>query len=416
MNSSEILKLVDAIHRDKRIDKEIVFTGLESAIVTAARKQYGEEVEINAHIDRQTGDITATKEGEPINPEDVGERIGAQSAKQVIIQKIKEAERDAVYNEWERQIDQIVVGITQKIEGGRGRGGESGSEGGAVIVSLGGVEAVLPRNERMPGEMFEVGDRIRGQVIEVKKIGAKVKVILSRLRPLFVERLFEQEIPEIQDGIITIKKDAVNHEPGVAREPGYRTKISVYSNDQRIDCVGACIGIRGSRIKNITDELNNERIDVIPWAPVKQEFIANALRPAEIEEVILCQMLGRAVVLVKQEQRSLAIGRNGQNVRLASKLVGWDIEIMTREELEANLEKAIEGFGLIEGVTPELTDVLVGEGFMSFDDLSIIEPTDLMQIGELTAEQTEKIIEQAERYAEQEEQYRSGTSLNVDDV
>jgi N utilization substance protein A len=165
--------------------------------------------------------------------------------------------------------------------------------------------------------------------------------------------------------------------------------------------------MRGSRIKNVTDELNNERIDVIPWSSVLQEYIANALRPADIEEVILCSMLGRAVVLVKQEQRSLAIGRNGQNVRLASKLVGWDVEIMTREELEADLEKAIEGFMLIEGVASELADKLVGEGFMSFDDLSIIEPNDLMQIGELTAEQADIIIEQAERYAEQEEQYKS---------
>ena len=164
--------------------------------------------------------------------------------------------------------------------------------------------------------------------------------------------------------------------------------------------------MRGSRIKNVTDELNNERIDVVPWDNDLQTYIPNALRPAEVEEVILCSMLGRAVVLVKQDQRSLAIGRKGQNVRLASKLVGWDVEIMTREELEADLEKAVEGYGLIEGISPELADRLVGEGFLSFDDLSIIEPNDLMQMGDLTEEAANAIIGQAERFAEQEEQYK----------
>ncbi|MDR3233547.1 MAG: transcription termination factor NusA, partial [Planctomycetaceae bacterium] len=214
MNPIEILKIVDAIHRDKRIDKEIVFIGVESAIATAARKQYGEEADIKIFIDRQTGEITGTKDGIEISPQEIGERVGAQSAKQVIIQKIKEAERDAVYDEQTSQVGQVAIGIVQKIEGGRGRGrrDEPGSEGGSVIIALHGVEAVLPRSERMPGEMFQIGDRVRGVVIEVRKTGAKVRVVLSRIRPLFVQRLFEQEIPEIQDAVIEIK--------GVAREPG----------------------------------------------------------------------------------------------------------------------------------------------------------------------------------------------------
>jgi len=400
MNANEILKIVDAIHRDKRIDKEIVFTGIEAAIATAARKQYGELAEIEITIDRQTGEVSGTRDGEPISPREIGERIGAQSAKQVIIQKIKEAERDAIYEEQRSQIGQMVTGIVHKIEGAR-RGKDADEifrEAGAVIVNIPGAEAVLPRSDRIPGEMFNVGDRLRGVVTDVKKSGSKVRVILSRIRPAFVQALFEQEIPEIQDAVIEVK--------GIAREPGYRTKIAVYSSDQRIDCVGACIGMRGSRIKNVTDELNNERIDVVPWHQDLQMYIPNALRPAEVEEVILCSMLGRAVVLVKQDQRSLAIGRKGQNVRLASKLVGWDVEIMTREELEADLEKAVEGYGLIEGITPDLADRLVGEGFLSFDDLSIIEPNDLMQMGDLTEEAANAIIEQAERYAEQEEQYK----------
>ena len=404
MNPSEILKIVDAIHRDKRIDKEIVFTGVEAAIATAARKQYGEGVEVAITIDRLTGDVSGTKDGSPISPKEIGERIGAQSAKQVIIQKIKEAERDAIYEEQLSQVGQMVVGLVQKIEGAR-RGKDADDifrEAGAIIVSVPGAEAVLPRSERIPGEMFNIGDRLRGIVTDVKKSGAKVRVILSRIRPSFVQKLFEQEIPEIQDAVIDIK--------GIAREPGYRTKIAVYSSDQRIDCVGACIGMRGSRIKNVTDELNNERIDVVPWHQDLQMYIPNALRPAEVEEVILCSMLGRAVVLVKQDQRSLAIGRKGQNVRLASKLVGWDVEIMTREELEADLEKAVEGYGLIEGINSDLADRLVGEGFLSFDDLSIIEPNDLMQMGDLTEEAANAIIEQAERYAEQEEQYKEKAS------
>ena len=405
MNASEILKIVDAIHRDKRIDKEIIFTGVEAAIATAARKQYGEGVIVEFTIDRLTGEISGTKDGDPIPPKEIGERIGAQSAKQVIIQKIKEAERDAIFEEQRSQIGQIVVGIVHKIEGAR-RGKDADDifrEPGAIVVTVPGAEAVLPRSERIPGEMFNVGDRMRGVVTEVRKSGAKVRVIMSRVRPLFVQRLFEQEIPEIQDAVIEIK--------GIAREPGYRTKIAVHSSDQRIDCVGACIGMRGSRIKNVTDELNNERIDVVPWAQDLQMYIPNALRPAEVEEVILCQMLGRAVVLVKQDQRSLAIGRKGQNVRLASKLVGWDVEIMTREELEADLEKAVEGYGLIEGISPDLADRLVGEGFLSFDDLSIIEPNDLMQMGDLTEESANAIIDQAERYAEQEEQYKEQATM-----
>ncbi|MDR1141349.1 MAG: transcription termination factor NusA [Planctomycetaceae bacterium] len=402
MNPSEVLRIVDAIHRDKRIDKEIVFVGIEAAIATAARKQYGEDTTIKIHVDRETGEISGTQNGEPLSPEEMSERIGAQSAKQVMIQKIREAERDAIFEENRAQIDQMVVGIVQRIESGKGKKDDGFREGGAITVSLHGVEAVLPRGERIPGEVFHPGDRVRGIVIEVKKTGNRVKVILSRIRPIFVQKLFEQEIPEIQEAVIEIKS--------IAREPGYRTKMAVYSSDQRIDCVGACIGMRGSRIKNITEELNDERIDVVPWSSDMQVFIPNALRPAEIEEVILCSMLGRAVVLVRQDQRSLAIGRKGQNVRLASKLCGWDVEIMTREELEADIEKAIEGYSLIQGIDPELADRLVGEGFLTFDDLSIIEPNDLAQMGNISMEEAEAIIEQAEQFAEQEEKIKANQS------
>jgi N utilization substance protein A len=210
-----------------------------------------------------------------------------------------------------------------------------------------------------------------------------------------VQRLFEQEIPEISEGVIEMRS--------TAREPGYRTKVAVSSMDQRVDCVGACVGVRGNRIKNIVDELAGERIDIVRWSDDMQVLIPNALQPAETEEVILCQMLGRAIVLVREDQLSLAIGKRGQNVRLASKLCGWDIEIMTRDELDEQIERAVAGFSSLEGIEPELAEKLVGEGFLSYDDLAVIEPDSLMEMGGLTAEQVQTIVGQAEKKAEQAE-------------
>jgi N utilization substance protein A len=210
-----------------------------------------------------------------------------------------------------------------------------------------------------------------------------------------VQRLFEQEIPEIIDSVIEIR--------AIAREPGYRSKVAVSSSDQRVDCVGACVGVRGNRIKNIVDELGGERIDIVRWDDNLEVLIPNALQPAEVEQVILCRMLGRAIVLVREDQLSLAIGRRGQNVRLASKLSGWDIEIMTQDELAESIDRAVQGFSAIEGVAQELAEKLVEEGFLSYDDLSIIEPDDLMEMGGLSEEQVELIVEQAEGRAEEAE-------------
>ena len=208
--------------------------------------------------------------------------------------------------------------------------------------------------------------------------------------------MFEQEIPEIAEGVITVRE--------ISREAGYRSKVAVSSSDQRVDCVGACVGVRGNRIKNIVDELSGERIDIVRYNDNMQELIPNALQPAEVEEVILCKMMGRAIVLVREDQLSLAIGRRGQNVRLASKLCGWDIELMTRVELEEQIDRAVTGFGSLEGVSDTLAEQLVGEGYLSYDDLSVIEPDDLMTMGELTAEQIGAIVKQAEQRAEEAEQ------------
>ncbi|MBX7166696.1 MAG: transcription termination factor NusA [Pirellulales bacterium] len=383
MNASEILRLVDSIHRDKNIDKEIVFEGIEAALVSAAKKHYGEEDEIIVKIDRTDGSITSSRNGEALDPEETVGRIGAQTAKQVMIQKIREAERDALYDEYDAMKGQLVNGVVQRFEGG------------VATVQLTNVEALLPRSEQIPGESYHANERVRAVVCEVRKQGTRVKVILSRTRADLVRRLFEQEIPEISDGVIEIR--------AMAREPGYRTKVAVSSSDQRVDCVGACVGVRGNRIKNIVEELGGERIDIVRWSDDMQTLIPNALQPAEVDEVILCQMLGRAIVLVREDQLSLAIGRRGQNVRLASKLCGWDIEIMTREELDEQIERAVAGFCSIEGVEESLSERLVGEGFLTYDDLSVIEPDALMEMGDLTEEQVNHIVAQAEAKAAEAE-------------
>ena len=375
MDPNELLRIVDAIHRDKGIDKEIVFEGIEAALVSAAKKHYGEEEEVAFAIDRDSGAIHGSHNGVPMDTAEIAERIGAQTAKQVMIQKIREAERDALYYEYDELKGQLVTGVIQRYEGG------------AATVTLSNVEAILPKGEQIPGESHHPNERVRATVYEVKRAGSRVKIILSRTKPQLVQRLFEQEIPEIAEGVIEIR--------AISREPGYRTKVAVSSIDQRVDCVGACVGVRGNRIKNIVDELAGERIDIVRYSDDMQALIPNALQPAEVEEVILCQMLGRAIVLVQEDQLSLAIGRRGQNVRLASKLCIWDIEIMTREELDEQIEQAMLGFSSIDGVEPELAERLVGEGFLSYDDLEVIEPDALMEMGGLTAEQVDHIVTQA---------------------
>ncbi len=383
MNATEVLRIVDAIHRDKNINKEVVFQAIESAFVSAAKKYYSETDEVVVNIDRKDGSIAASLNGTPLDFEETIGRIGAQTAKQVIIQKIREAERDALFDEYNDLQGQMLSGVVQKYEGA------------AATVSLGNTEAILPKSEQIPGETHHPNERVRATVFEVKKQGSRVKIILSRIRPQLVQRLFEQEIPEIADGVIEVR--------ALAREPGYRSKVAVSSSDQRVDCVGACVGVRGNRIKNIVDELGGERIDIVRWSDDLQTLIPNALQPAEVDEVILCQMLGRAIVLVREDQLSLAIGRRGQNVRLASKLSGWDIEIMTREELDEQIGRAVQGYSAIEGIDEALAEKLVGEGFLSYDDLSIIEPDALMEMGGLTEEQALVITDKAEAMAAEAE-------------
>jgi N utilization substance protein A len=378
MNGADVLRIVDLMHREKNIPKDVIFEGIEAALQLATEKHYGDEEGVAITIDRDSGEIRAQKGEKLIDPEELG-RIAAQSAKQVMIQKIREAECNAIFDEYTAMKGDLVHGTVQRFEGG------------AATISLGKSEAILPRGEQIPGETHHVGERVKAVVLEVRKVGHRVKIILSRTHPDFVRRLFENEIPEIADRTIEIK--------ALAREAGYRTKIAVSSIDLKVDCVGACVGVRGSRIKNIVDELGGERIDIVRWNDSLQVMIPNALQPAQIEEVFLYPRLGRAIVLVKEDQLSLAIGRRGQNVRLASKLVGWDIEIMTHDELNEGIEKAENWFRQLPNVTDELVEAFIEEGFLSYDDVTFLEPAQLAELSGVTESQAEEIIAFAEEAA-----------------
>jgi len=310
--------MIDVIHRDKDIPKEVIFEGLEDALALGVRKRLGAGEDLVVSIDRATGEIEVEDDEEvyEIEMSELG-RIAATAIKPVTTPPPRAPPRDVLFDEFEGRVGALVNGTVQRFDGDE------------MVVNLGRVEAYLPKEERVRGETFQPGDRIRAIVLEVRKDGPRVRIVVSRAHADLVRRLFELEVPEIADGIIEIKR--------VVREPGYRTKMAVISSDPKIDCIGACVGVRGSRIKAVIDELRGERIDIIRWSDSLETLIMNGLKPAaiHIDNIFPDIDSHSAVVLVDEDQQSLAIGKKGQNVRLASRLCGWDIEIKTRAEFEA---------------------------------------------------------------------------------
>lgn len=311
MEGTDVLRLVDSIHRDKGIAKELLFDAIEQALLTASRKRWGPHGNLTVTVNRVSGEIEAYEDGRRMDPNTFG-RIPAQTAKQIMIQKIREAERDVIFADYEAKIDTLVNGAVQRFDKG------------AIIVNLGRTEGIIPRQEQVFNEQYRPGDRIRAYVVKVQKKGQKVMIILSRTHPNLVKELFVVEIPEIGDRTVEIK--------GIVREPGHRTKIAVHSSDMKVDAIGACVGVRGTRIRNIVEELNGEKIDIVRWNDQQDLFIRNALSPAEISAVELDRETQRARVIVPDDQLSLAIGKKGQNVRLTAKLTHWHIDIMTEEQ------------------------------------------------------------------------------------
>jgi N utilization substance protein A len=382
MNEKAVLSIVDQIQREQNISRETIFSGIERAVLLAAQKHFGETSIVVVSLDRNSGKMEVKVNDDLIEPDVLG-RIASQAAKQLMIQIFREAASQAVFDEFAAKKGDLVKGTIQRFENGTA----------TVTLGNGKTEAILPRSEQIPGEQHHVGDRIDAVILDVKRTGHRVKIILSRNHPDFVRQLFEKEIPEIADRTIEIK--------AVAREAGYRTKVAVSSIDMKVDCVGACVGVRGSRIKNVVDALGGERIDIVRWNDALQVLIPNALQPATIEEVFLYPRLGRAIVLVQEDQLSLAIGRRGQNVRLASKLVGWDIEIMTLEELNQSLERAEGWFSQLPYFTPEAIEAFIEEGFLSYDDLTCVEASEIAEIAGITEEQGQEIYDRAEELAEE---------------
>lgn len=358
MANPDLLRIVDAISRDKNLDKELMFVDLESAMVSAVRKAFGQFEDVTVTIDRISGTISARAGDEQIEMSRLG-RIPAQTAKQVMIQKIREAERSSIYEEYVEREGEIITGTVARFEGGN------------LVVNFGRAEGFLPRSEQIPGEMHHPGERVRAMILEVREAPHQVKIVLTRTHPDFIRRLFELEVPEVAERVIEIR--------ALAREAGYRTKVAVSSIDAKVDAVGACVGVRGSRIKNIVEELGGEKIDIVRWNESSQILIGNALKPAEVQDIALCFELGRATVVVAEDQLSLAIGKRGQNVRLAARLTGWDVDILTPAEYNRGLDNLESSLKNVEGVEDVLLDKLLAMGMVSLADVEEVGVEPLIQ-------------------------------------
>jgi N utilization substance protein A len=402
MNTQEMMRILDSIARDRNVERETLVQDLETAMVTAARKHYQtlDPEEFRCEIDRLSGEMVLYRHGEPVemSPEAFG-RIAAQTFKQVMIQRFRDDERQSIHEEFSKRIGTVITGVAQRYDHG------------AMLVQIDRAEAVMLRSEQIPGEQFAAGDRVRALVLDVKDVGSQVKIYLSRGHPDFIKRLFEVEVPEVAERIIEVK--------AMAREAGYRTKIAVASIDSKVDAVGACVGVRGSRIKNIVDELNGEKIDIVRWNESSQILIQNALKPAEVAEISLCFELGRATVVVRDDQLSLAIGKRGQNVRLAARLTGWDVDILTPEEFNKGLEIMSSTLLEVPGITEEMVDRLAALGMVSVFDIEEvgaevlaaeleIEDQDVLDsVMELAATRSKEVAEQQAKDKEEAQKRRA---------
>jgi N utilization substance protein A len=412
-NKLELLQIADAVAREKSIDRKIVLQAMEDAIQKAAKSRYGSENDIRCEIDPKTGDAKLTRvlsvvdevendsieinvaDAQKRNPEaKVGDqlaetlpplefgRVAAQNAKQVIVQKVREAERERQYNEYKDRVGEISNGTVKRVEYGN------------VIVDLGRAEAIIRRDEMIPRENVRLGDRIRAYIYNVERTQRGPQIFLSRSRPEFMSKLFAQEVPEIYDGVVQIMS--------VARDPGSRAKIAVISRDSSIDPVGACVGMRGARVQAVVNELQNEKIDIIQWKEDAAEFIVNALAPAEVTKVVLDEDANRIEVVVPETQLSLAIGRRGQNVRLASQLTGWDIDILTEQEESERRQKEFsersQMFMDALDVDEVIAQLLVTEGFASVEEVAYVDVGEISQIegfDESTAEEIQNRAREA---------------------
>ncbi|MBU3933823.1 MAG: transcription termination factor NusA, partial [Candidatus Omnitrophica bacterium] len=370
---------------EKGIKKEILIQAVEQALLSAARKDLGPKAgDIQVKLNPETGAIQVISDGKEVTSGKFG-RIAAQTAKQVIIQKIREAERDVIYEDFHKKVDTLTNGLVHRFEKGN------------IIIDLGKTEAILPKSEQSPKETYRQGERIRAYILEVKKTPRGPHIVLSRTHAGMVRRMFELEVPEIYEGIVQIK--------GIARQASERTKIAVYSNDEKIDCVGACVGMRGSRVKEIVRELRGEKIDIVRWSEDTGEFIAGALSPAKVLGTEIDKAGKVARVLVDDDQLSLAIGKRGQNVRLASRLTGWNIDIRSKAEAKEKKEKEEKKPELtgLAGIGQKSQAALIEAGFKALDKLAKSKVSDLIKIKGIGKKKAEKIIAQAKENLSREE-------------
>ena len=432
-NKAELIAIADAVAREKSIDRMIVIEAMEEAVQKAARARYGAENDIRAKIDAKTGDTrlwrvvevvelvedyfkqTSLKDAQkrdpnakigdfvidPLPPIEFG-RIAAQAAKQVIVQKVRDAERERQYEEYKDRQGEVITGVVKRVEFGH------------VVVDLGRAEGVIRRDQQIPREVLRVNDRVRSLILRVVRENRGPQIFLSRAAPDFMKKLFAQEVPEIYDGVIEIK--------ACARDPGSRAKIGVISRDSSIDPVGACVGMKGSRVQAVVQELQGEKIDIIPWSPDVATFVVNALQPAEVAKVVIDEEDTRIEVVVPDDQLSLAIGRRGQNVRLASQLTGHQIDIMTEaDESEKRQREFVERSELFQSeldVDETLSQLLVAEGFTSLEEVAYVEPAELAAIegfdDELAAELQNRATEALERREAAAREERRGLGVSDD--